>query len=263
MAIHFSLFTLLFVALTMVGVLVFYAINKVTKAEWLSDLYPTMKKITTPLWGVLLALLAVLYFTNSEGYFLLRSVGYMVIWSVYRYLNLPLAPPKGGTVGRKSSSLAPHVLFLAIFFLTETPMAWDWFPKINDWHSTLFAWQVLSSFLLSGVALLTLFSKPAHYHDLGKYLFGFSMLWAYLWFSQYMLIWYAQIPEETIYYETLFSKGYGTAIVVMLVLSFGLPFLVLLSSRAKQKKLFLFGTAISILLGQYLNFYLMVMPFVG
>ena len=77
-----------------------------------------------------------------------------------------------------------------------------------------------------------------------------------------MLIWYANIPEETIYYQTLLSKGYGEAIVAMLILSFALPFLILLSSRAKQKKLLLFGTVIFILLGQYLNFYLMVMPFV-
>ena len=147
---------------------------------------------------------------------------------------------------KKFKSLTPHVLFLVIFFLTETPMAWDWLLSLTpEWHSTLFAWQLLSSFLLSGIALITLFSKPEHYHDLGKYLFGFSIFWAYLWFSQYMLIWYANIPEETIYYQTLLSKGYGEAIVAMLILSFVLPFLILLSSRAKQKKLLLFWNSYS------------------
>ena len=242
---------ILFVALTLVGVLVFYAINKVTHAEWAMSLYPIMKRITTPLWLVLLVLLGVLYIVHREPYFLLRAVGYMAVWVGYRHTL------------KKFKSLTPHVLFLVIFFLTETPMAWDWFLSLTpEWHSTLFAWQLLSSFLLSGIALVTLFSKPEHYHDLGKYLFGFSIFWAYLWFSQYMLIWYAHIPEETIYYQTLLSKGYGEAIVAMLILSFVLPFLILLSSRAKQKKLLLFGTAILILLGQYLNFYLMVMPFV-
>lgn len=242
---------LLFIALTLVGVLVFYAINKVTHAEWVTDLYPAMKRITTPLWLVLLVLLGVLYIVHHEPYFLLRTVGYMAVWVGYRYTL------------KKFKTLTPHVLFLVIFFLTETPMAWDWFLSLTpEWHSTLFAWQLLSSFLLSGIALITLFSKPKHYHDLGKYLFGFSIFWAYLWFSQYMLIWYANIPEETVYYQTLLSKGYGEAIVAMLILSFALPFLILLSSRAKQKKLLLFGTAILILLGQYLNFYLMVIPFV-
>ena len=241
----------LFVVLTLVGVLVFYAINKVTHAEWVTDLYPIMKRITTPLWLVLLVLLGVLYIVHHEPYFLLRAVGYMAVWVGYRYTL------------KKFKTLTPHVLFLVIFFLTETPMAWDWFLSLTpEWHSTLFAWQLLSSFLLSGIALITLFSKPEHYSDLGKYLFGFSIFWAYLWFSQYMLIWYANIPEETVYYQTLLSKGYGEAIVAMLILSFALPFLILLSSKAKQKKLLLFGTAILILLGQYLNFYLMVMPFV-
>ena len=215
------------------------------------SLYPIMKRITTPLWLVLLVLLGVLFVVHREPYFLLRAVGYMAVWAGYRHTL------------KKFKSLTPHVLFLVIFFLTETPMAWDWFLSLtSEWHSTLFAWQLLSSFLLSGIALITLFSKPEHYSDLGKYLFGFSILWAYLWFSQYMLIWYANIPEETIYYQTLLSKGYGEAIVAMLILSFALPFLILLSSRAKQKKLLLFGTALLILLGQYLNFYLMVMPFV-
>lgn len=242
---------LLFIALTLVGVLVFYAINKVTHAEWAMNLYPIMKCITTPLWLVLLVSLGVLYAVHREPYFMLRAVGYMAVWVGYRYTL------------KKFKSLTPHVLFLVIFFLTETPMAWDWFLSLTpEWHSTLFAWQLLSSFLLSGIVLVTLFSKPEHYHDLGKYLFGFSIFWAYLWFSQYMLIWYANIPEETIYYQTLLSKGYGEAIVAMLILSFALPFLILLSSKAKQKKLLLFGTAILILLGQYLNFYLMVMPFV-
>ncbi|NWO29581.1 MULTISPECIES: hypothetical protein [Capnocytophaga] len=242
---------LLFVALTLVGVLVFYAINKVTHAEWVTDLYPIMKRITTPLWLVLLVLLGVLYIVHREPYFLLRAVGYMAVWVGYRYTL------------KKFKTLTPHVLFLVIFFLTETPMAWDWLLSLTpEWHSTLFAWQLLSSFLLSGIALITLFSKPEHYSDLGKYLFGFSIFWAYLWFSQYMLIWYANIPEETVYYQTLLSKDYGEAIVAMLILSFALPFLILLSSRAKQKKLLLLGTAVLILLGQYLNFYLMVMPFV-
>ena len=242
---------LLFIALTLVGVLVFYAINKVTHAEWAMSLYPIMKRITTPLWLVLLVLLGVLYIVHRDPYFLLRAVGYMAVWVGYRYTL------------KKFKSLTPHVLFLVIFFLTETPMAWDSFLSLTpEWHSTLFAWQLLSSFLLSGIALITLFSKPEHYSDLGKYLFGFSIFWVYLWFSQYMLIWYANVPEETVYYQTLLSTGYGEAIVAMLILSFALPFLILLSSKAKQKKLLLFGTAILILLGQYLNFYLMVMPFV-
>ena len=234
---------LLFAVLTLVGVLVFYAINKVTYAQWSSHLYPVMQRITTPLYPMFLLLLGKLYTLNKEPYFLLRSVGYMALWAGYRYF-----------LSKEGVQQAKTITF-------QTPMAWDWLLSFTPhWHSTLFAWQLLSGFLLSGVALITLFSSPSHYHDLGKYLFGFSIFWAYLWFSQYMLIWYANIPEETVYYQNLF-EGYGTMVVVMLLLSFALPFLALLSSQAKQKKAVLFGTAIAILLGQYLNFYLMIIPF--
>ena len=76
---------LLFIALTLVGVLVFYAINKVTHAEWAMSLYPIMKHITTPLWLVLLVLLGVLYAVHREPYFMLRAVGYMAVWVGYRH----------------------------------------------------------------------------------------------------------------------------------------------------------------------------------
>ena len=75
----------LYSALTLVGVLVFYAINKVTHAEWAMSLYPIMKRITTPLWLVLLVLLGVLYAVHREPYFMLRAVGYMAVWVGYRH----------------------------------------------------------------------------------------------------------------------------------------------------------------------------------
>ena len=251
MTVLFTLYaSLLFVALTLIGVLVFFAINKVSHAQWANSLYPIMQSVTAPLGAVLLALLGLLFAIHQEAYFLLRSAAYMAIPIGFRYL--PALKDKR----------ALNIVFLLLFFLAETPMAWDWLLSLTPhWHSTLFAWYVLSSFLLSGIALTTLFCKKEHYSDVGKYLFGFSLFWAYLWYSQYMLIWYANIPEETIYYQTLLSKGYGSVVIAMLILSFGIPFVTLLSSRAKRKKELLFGAAALVLIGQYLNFLLMVLPF--
>ena len=88
-------------------------------------------------------------------------------------------------------------------------MSWDWVMSVDPhWFSTLFGWYVFASMIVSGIttiALMTIYLKSkgylkfvndSHLHDLAKYMFGFSVFWAYLWFSQFMLIWYANIPEE-------------------------------------------------------------------
>ena len=92
-------------------------------------------------------------------------------------------------------------------------MSWDWIMSIDPhWFSTLFGWYVFASMFVSGItmiALVTIYLKSQgylekvndnHMHDLAKFMFGVSVFWAYLWFSQFMLIWYANIPEEVVYF---------------------------------------------------------------
>ena len=227
----------LYSTLTLVGVLVFYAINRVAQATWATDLYPIMQRVSAPLWVATIALLALLAWRNAEPYYLLRAGGYTAVWLVY-------------------------VLFLVVFFLAELPLSADWLLSLTPhWHSSLYSWYVLSSLLLSAMALVILFSRSAHYADMGKYVFAFSCFWAYLWYSQFMLIWYANIPEETVYYEVLKANGYTPLLVLMMLFSFVLPFLLLLSAAAKRRRLVLFAAATLVLIGQFLNFYLLIVPF--
>lgn len=163
-------------------------------------------------------------------------------------------------------------IFIVVFAVTSSMSAWDWIMSLDPhWFSTLFGWYVFSGLLVSGLAviiLLTLLLKKAgylphvneeHMHDLGKYLFGFSVLWTYLWFSQYMLIWYANIPEETIYFVQRLEE-YKTMFFINLVINFGFPFLVLMTRNAKRIPILLVVTSLVVLVGHWIDFYLMIMP---
>src|SRR5690606_36893459 len=103
--------------------------------------------------------------------------------------------------------------FLVFFIVTESMMSWDWILSLDPhWFSTLFAWYVFSSMFVAAItmiALVTIYLKSrdhlpfvnhSHMHELAKYMFGMRIYWAYLWFAQLMLFWYAHIPEEVVYF---------------------------------------------------------------
>jgi len=100
-----------------------------------------------------------------------------------------------------------------------------------------------------------------HIHDIGKFMFAFSIFWTYVWFSQFLLIYYANIPEETIYFvERWLNDDYSSLFFLNLLLNFFLPFLVLMTRDAKRHSRFIKVIAPIIILGHWLDFYLMVTP---
>src|SRR5690606_34506629 len=163
---------------------------------------------------------------------------------------------------------------IIIFAVTSSTSAWDWVLSIDThWFSTMFGWYVFSSWFVSGLAAITLLVvllKEAgylkmvnsnHLHDLGKFVFAFSIFWAYIWFSQFLLIYYANIPEESIYFlERLSSDHYSMVFFVNLILNFFFPFLVLMTRDAKRQMIFLKIVCVVVLAGHWLDFYLMVTP---
>jgi hypothetical protein len=166
--------------------------------------------------------------------------------------------------------------FIFVFAVTSVTSAWDWVMSIDShWFSTMFGWYTFASWHVTGLALIMLtilhlkdkgymqYINESHLHDLAKLMFGFSVFWTYVWFSQFLLIYYANLPEETIYFKERFS-GYGgiykIPFFINLFMNFFFPFLVLMSRDAKRNTTWLKVAAWGIVVGHYFDFYNNIMP---
>jgi len=165
-------------------------------------------------------------------------------------------------------------LFIVFFAVFSSTMAWDWVMSIDThWFSTLFGWYLFSGMWVSmiiftHVCMLWLRSKgyfpdvnESHMHDLGKWMFAIAMLWSYLFFSQFMLIWYSNIPEEVTYYVSrLMSDEYRVPFLTMFFVNFAVPFYVLLPRDTKRNPKFILPVAFLIFAGHFADVYLLVIP---
>jgi len=163
-------------------------------------------------------------------------------------------------------------LFIVWFTLTvASTVPWFWLMSINaHWFSTMYSWYTFASTFVAGVALMTLFivyvknqgylefTNIEHLHDLGKFQFAFSIFWTYLWFSQFMLIWYANISEETIYFKTRFQGTYQGIFYLNLILNFLAPLLIYMRASAKRNYATVVFMSVVLIFGHWLDFYQMV-----
>ncbi|MTI33282.1 quinol:cytochrome C oxidoreductase [Xanthovirga aplysinae] len=212
----------------------------------------------------------------NTPFFLIRMVVYVVVWYLFakKMQSLSLKEDLEGGHSYWHKIRVYAALFLVFFGITSSTSAWDWVMSIDThWFSTLFGWYSMSSWLVSGVAmtiLLVVYLKEKgylpmvnsnHLHDLGKFLFGFSIFWAYLWVSQFLLYYYANIPEEVVYYWERWENGlYHGFWFLNIILNFVLPFLVLMTRDSKRHNIFLKMVCVIVLAGHWIDFYLGVEP---
>ncbi len=162
--------------------------------------------------------------------------------------------------------------FMVFFAISSSMAAWDWLMSIDGhWFSTLYGWYIFSSMFVAALAVIIIIAiafkhfgilpniNNEHMHDLGKYLFGFSIFWAYLWISQFLLIWYSNIPEETIYYVQRVNH-FETLFYLNVAINFLFPFLALMTRNSKRQPLILGSIALLVLMGHYVDLYLAIMP---
>lgn len=165
-------------------------------------------------------------------------------------------------------------VFLIFFGLTVgSTIPWLWLMSIDShWYSTMYSWYTFASTFVAGMSLVALYvvylknndyleyTTDEHLHDLGKFMFAFSIFWTYLWYSQFMLIWYANIPEETIYFKPRMQGAYRGIFFLNLIVNFILPFLLLMRRGSKRNYTTMTFVAVLIILGHWVDFYQMVMP---
>jgi hypothetical protein len=163
-------------------------------------------------------------------------------------------------------------LFLVFYGITVSMSSWDWIMSLDAyWDSTIFGWYVFIGMFVTSLSVIIILSwflkkegylkilRPDHVQDLAILLFSFSIFWAYLWFSQYLLIWYGHIPQETIY----FIQRLGTFkpfFFINLVFNFIIPFFGLITVSSKRRLNWVTFIAVLVLIGHWIDYWLMIMP---
>ncbi|MCE7959349.1 MAG: hypothetical protein DYH06_15640, partial [Acidobacteria bacterium ACB2] len=180
----------------------------------------------------------------------------------------------------RASSARPgpaSALFLVVLAPTLSVASWDLAMSLEpEWFSTMYAVYVFAGSFLGGIAAVALLASALdargllprglgakERHDLGKLLFGFATFWAYIWFCQYLLIWYSNIPEETTHYVARLTRGWTALFWLNPVLSFAVPFAALLPVAAKRSRAVLVPVCLVVVAGRFLDAYLLVVPSAG
>lgn len=211
-------------------------------------------------------------FYLNKTFFWIRTVVYMAIYYVFwmGFRKRSLEEDRVGGTELHFKNYKRGALFLVFFAVFSSTSSWDWLMSVDvHWFSTLFGWYTFSGMWVSTMVVLVLLAlylkkqgylpkvNESHIHDLGKWTFAISFLWSYLWFSQYMLIWYANIPEEVTYYINRI-ENFQVLYFTMFVINFAFPMLILMSRDAKRNAGILTFVGLIILVGHWVDAYQMV-----
>lgn len=207
----------------------------------------------------------------NQVFFWIRTLAYMgvylLFWNGFRKRSR-LEDQVGGT-DLHFQNYRKAAAFLVLFAYFSSASSWDWIMSIDvHWYSTLFGWYTFAGMWVSAmivIVCITLYLKKlgylpkvnaSHIHDLGKWTFAISFLWSYLWFSQFMLIWYANIPEE-VGYHLLRIDHFRFMYFGMFVVNFAFPMLLLMSRDAKRHAGILSTVGLIVLAGHWVDVYQM------
>jgi len=212
----------------------------------------------------------------NDTFFIVRTVVYFVVWialafALYRVSVRQDGEHTGSILKRMRRLSAPGMI---LFALTLTFAAFDWLMSLDaHWYSTIFGVYVFAGSLLSFLAMITIIVQllhgrnilvgtitAEHYHDLARLMFAFTIFWAYIAFSQYFLIWYANIPEETAWFLHRWHGSWKFFSLLILFGHFIAPFLILMTRAAKRNMIVLKALSIWLIVMHWIDIYWLVGP---
>jgi len=215
----------------------------------------------------------------NESFFMARAAFYFVVWLVIGlwFFKVSVGQDQGNRQEDSRKLMAMSAPAVILFALTVTFASIDWIMSLQPhWYSTIFGVYFFAGCFLAGLAFITMvliglqcagvLTKAVtaeHYQDLGKLMFGFTVFWAYIAFSQFMLYWYANIPEETEFYLHRLDHGWQYVSYALPVTNFFIPFFFLMSRHVKRNKAALFAFCLWTLLVHFLDLFWIIMPNYG
>jgi hypothetical protein len=212
----------------------------------------------------------------NENAFLIRAVVFFVLWSIWAYAvsSQSAKQDKSKSIAQMHACSRWSAPGLFLVMLSGSLAAFDWIMSLDPhWYSTIFGIYVLAGSAVAMMAIVTLIATgfqsfgelknsitEEHYHDLGKWMFALSCFWAYIAASQYLLIWYANIPEETIWYKHRMEGSWLWVSLLLPVGRFILPFVLLIPRAMKRNVKFLRVAAVWLIFMHLVDLYWLIMP---
>jgi hypothetical protein len=217
---------------------------------------------------------------GSKGWFLnvpffiirqLITIGAWV-WAIYMLRKLSEKEDQIGGTKLFWQQRRISAGFLVLFAFTFVMSAYDWIMAIDPhWFSTMFGVHMFASVWVSALSMIAIVMwylkrtgfmphlNEAHFHDVGKFMFGFSVFWTYIWFGQFLLIWYANIPEETLWFKRILDN-YSFLFAFNLVINFILPLLGLMTNTSKRNPEYLAAIGALLIFGHFFDLFLVTSP---
>ena len=283
------------------GGLLIVALHYVTGAQWSVPLRRVPEAMTALLPVAALGMVAVLLFRPSlyswlvetdqvpdsplghlwlnRPFFLLRALVYLAVWMAFAVaiVRTSRRQDRERDAAPTRTNLRLSSAFLVVFGFTCWLAGSDWIMSLEPkWSSTIFGVYNFAGILLTSLAAVTLLVlllqrhgplsaalNEDHFHDLGTLLFGFSCFWMYIWFCQYLLIWYANQPEETAYYFHRWQGAWPALMLLAMILNWGIPFVLLLFRAAKRAPRVLGAVCVLVLVGRWFDLFTMIFPSQG
>lgn len=213
----------------------------------------------------------------TPSFWAIRGIIYVVVWSILAgWLTArSRQQDESGNATITGGNVRLSAFFLAVYAITFSLASADWLMALEPmWFSTMWGVYSFAGMIQAALAVVIILAlilrspdgplngifNDEHLHDLGRLLIGFSCFWMYIWFSQYMLIWYSNIPEETSYFVTRTHGPWGPVVVLSILLNWVIPFFALLPKPAKRSASVMMKIAAVVLIGRWVDLYTIVFP---